>query len=58
MPLRKIILSDGREVSRNVTDVHPDGGEFLPEKFTVPVDSGERGTRIYDMLAEVIKQLK
>ena len=58
MPLRKIILSDGRERSRNITDVHPDGKVFLPEKFSLPFDDSERSLRIYELLAEIIKKLK
>ena len=53
--LRTIILSDGREISKNITDVHPSGEEFLPEEFTIPADNSERSVRIYNMLAEIIK---
>lgn len=58
MPLRRIVLSDGTEITRNITDVRPDGGEFLPEKFTIPADNNnERGSRIYQMLAEIVENI-
>ncbi len=53
MPIREIKLSDDTVIKRNITDVHPNGDKFLPEKFTIPADD-ERGSRIYDMLAEII----
>ena len=55
MPLRKIVLSDGKTVSRNITNVHPDGEEFLPENFFIPADNTGRCSRIYGMLAQVIE---
>lgn len=58
MPLRKIILSDSREASRNITDVHADGKEFLPEEFSLLFDDSERSLRIYELLAEIIKYIK
>lgn len=58
MPLRKIVLSDGREVSRNITNVHPNGREFLPEEFSIPADKTERVSRIYSMLAQVIENTR
>ena len=57
MPLRKIILSGGGKVSRNITDVHPNGGEFLPEEFTVPFNNSERSARVYELLAEVVRNI-
>lgn len=56
MPIRKLTLSDGAVITRNIIDVHPDGVKFLPEKFTIPAD-GERGSRIYDMLEEIIRSI-
>lgn len=57
MPFRRIILSDGREASRNITDVHPNGEEFLPEEFAVLFDSSERVSRVYDLLSDVIRNI-
>lgn len=39
-----------------ITNFHPDGTEFLPEKFTIPADT-EQGSRIYDLIAEIIKSI-
>lgn len=36
-----------------ITNFHPDGTEFLPEKFTIPADTGQ-GSRIYKLIAEII----
>lgn len=58
MPFRKITLSDGRERSRDITDIHPDGKKFLPEDFSFPLDDSERSLRIYELLGEIIKKLK
>ena len=54
MPLRKVVLSDDRETARNIKDIHPNGEVFLPEEFTIPNDDGDRSSRIYDILAEII----
>ena len=54
MPLRRVVLSNGREVSRNIRDIHPNGEEFLPEEFTIQFDNGERSLRIYDLLSEIV----
>lgn len=54
MPKREIVLSDGKVISKNITSVHPDGEEFLPENFTIPADAGERGLRIYHLIAEIV----
>lgn len=56
MPTRKLTLLDGTVITRTIINIHPDGVEFLPEKTSIPAD-GERGSRIYDMLAEVIRNI-
>lgn len=35
MPMREIVLDDGTVCRRMITNVHPDGTEFLPEEFTI-----------------------
>ena len=55
MPLRKVVLTDDREVSRNIKNIHPNGERFLPEEFSIPADNTERISRIYSMLAQVIE---
>ena len=55
--LRKVVLADNREISRNIINLHPSGDEFLPEEFAVPYDNSERSRRIYDLLYEVVKNI-
>ena len=53
MPLRTIVLENGSERSRNVTNLHPDGTEFLPEQISLPADTAEGG-HIYKALERLI----
>ncbi len=36
MPLRTVTLKDGTVCTRMITNIHPDGTEFLPEEFELP----------------------
>lgn len=53
MPLRTIFLDDGTSCTRMITNLHPDGAEFLPEKFTISSET-EEGKRIYNALERMI----
>ncbi len=50
MPLRTITRPDGTTVTRRITNLHPDGTEFLPEEFTLPYN--EQTAPIYKMIAD------
>lgn len=54
MPMREITLSDGTVCRRMVTNVHPDGTEFLPEEFTITGET-EQGRRILELAAGIIQ---
>lgn len=54
MPMREITLEDGTVCRRMITNVHPDGTEFLPEEFTIPSDTPE-GKRIYSALGRLLE---
>lgn len=54
MPMREITLADGTVCRRMVTNVHPDGTEFLPEEFTITGDT-EQGRRILELAAGIIQ---
>lgn len=56
MPLRTISLDDGTSCTRMITSLHPDGAEFLPEKFTISSESAE-GARIYNALERMINSI-
>lgn len=53
MPMREITLADGTVCRRMITNVHPDGTEFLPEEFTITGDT-EQGRRILELAAGII----
>lgn len=53
MPLRTISLDDETSCTRMITNLHPDGTEFLPENFTIPSETAEGG-RIYKALERMI----
>lgn len=54
MPMREITLADGTVCRRMITNVHPDGTEFLPEEFTITSDT-EQGRRILELAAGIIQ---
>lgn len=54
MPMREITLADGTVCRRMITNVHPDGTEFLPEEFTITGDT-EQGRRILELAAGIIR---
>lgn len=54
MPMREITLDDGTVCRRMITNVHPDGTEFLPEEFTITGDT-EQGRRILELAAGIIQ---
>ena len=54
MPMREITLADGTVCRRMVTNVHPDGTEFLPEEFTITGET-EQGRRILELAAGIIQ---
>ena len=53
MPLRTITSDDGTERTRNITNTHPDGEEFLPEEFALSGDA-DGIKRIYRALERLI----
>ena len=53
MPLRTITLEDGSERSRYIISTHPDGTEFLPEKYALSGEADEV-ERIYRALERLI----
>ena len=54
MPMREITLDDGTVCRRMITNVHPDGTEFLPEKFTITGET-EQGRRILGQARNIIE---
>ncbi len=54
MPMREITLADGTVCRRMITNVHPDGTEFLPEEFTITGET-EQGRRILELAADLIR---
>lgn len=54
MPIREITLDDGTVCRRKITNVHPDGTEFLPEEFVITGRS-EQERRILDLAREIIE---
>lgn len=54
MPMREITLDDGTVRRRMITNVHPDGTEFLPEEFTI-TGRNEQECRILDLARGIIK---
>ncbi|MDE7360407.1 MAG: hypothetical protein K2N38_00560 [Oscillospiraceae bacterium] len=54
MPMREITLDDGTVCRRMITNVHPDGTEFLPEEFTI-TGRNEPERRILDLARGIIK---
>lgn len=53
MKLRTMNLDNGKVCSRNITNTHPDGKEFLSEEFTLTADAAE-GERIYKALERLL----
>lgn len=54
MPMREITLDDGTVCRRMITNVHPDGTEFLPEEFTI-TGRNEQERRILSLAHSIIK---
>lgn len=54
MPMREIILDDGTVCRRMITNVHPDGTEFLPEEFTI-TGRNEQERRILGLARGIIE---
>ena len=54
MPMREIKLDDGTVCRRMITNVHPDGTEFLPEEFTITGET-EQGRRILSLARGIIE---
>ncbi|MCX4354716.1 MAG: hypothetical protein OSJ43_00670 [Oscillospiraceae bacterium] len=54
MPMREITLDDGTVCRRMITNVHPDGTEFLPEEFTI-TGRNEQERRILSLACSIIK---
>ncbi len=54
MPMREITLDDGTVCRRMITNVHPDGTEFLPEEFTI-TGRNEQERRILSLARSIIK---
>ncbi len=54
MPMREITLDDGTVCRRMITNVHPDGTEFLPEEFTI-TGRNEQERRILSLAHCIIK---
>lgn len=54
MPMREITLADGTVCRRMISNVHPDGTEFLPEEFTITGDTEQR-RRILELAAGIIQ---
>lgn len=55
MPMREIILDDGTVCRRMITNVHPDGTEFLPEEFTI-TGRNEQERRILGLARGIIEK--
>lgn len=54
MPMREIRLDDGTICRRMITNVHPDGTEFLPEEFTI-TGRNEQERRILSLARSIIE---
>lgn len=54
MPMREITLDDGTVCRRMITNVHPDGTEFLPEEFTI-TGRNEQERRILNLARGIIE---
>ncbi len=54
MPMKEITLDDGTVCRRMITNVHPDGTEFLPEEFTI-TGRNEQERRILSLARSIIK---
>lgn len=54
MPMREIILDDGTVCRRMITNVHPDGTEFLPEEFTI-TGRNEQERRVLNLARSIIE---
>ncbi|MBD5384426.1 MAG: hypothetical protein HDR72_05450 [Ruminococcaceae bacterium] len=54
MPMREITLDDGTVCRRMITNVHPDGTEFLPENFTI-TGRNEQERRILNLARGIIE---
>ena len=54
MPMREITLDDGTVCRRMITNVHPDGTEFLPEEFTI-TGRNEQERQILNLARGIIK---
>ncbi len=54
MPMREIRLDDGTVCRRMITNVHPDGTEFLPEEFTI-TGRNEQERRILGLARSIIE---
>lgn len=54
MPMREITLDDGTVCRRMITNVHPDGTEFLPEEFTI-TGRNEQELRILSLARNIIE---
>lgn len=52
--MREITLDDGTVCRRMITNVHPDGTEFLPEEFTI-TGRNEQERRILSLARSIIK---
>ena len=52
--MREITLDDGTVCRRMITNVHPDGTEFLPEEFTI-TGRNEQERRILSLARCIIK---
>ncbi len=53
MLLRTITLKDGTVCARMITNIHPDGTEFLPEEFEIPYN--ETTDIAYSILAHCLE---
>lgn len=54
MPMREITLDDGTVCRRMITNVHPDGTEFLPEEFTI-TGRNEQERRVLNLARSIIE---
>jgi len=52
--MREITLDDGTVCRRMITNVHPDGTEFLPEEFAITGRS-EQERRILNLARRIIE---
>lgn len=54
MPMREITLDDGTVCRRMITNVHPNGTEFLPEEFTI-TGRNEQERRVLNLARSIIE---